>query len=217
MWVALIKERMHMRVCLCMVWDLNILRATDSDAYEFPSTQKCSLFMLLSCDRGGERAASTNGVPIKQLWLCTPEVAHASSPSTAPRRTRTGASCIAELSRWRLRNCWEQLIVLRSMVFLPLQRWTDMDWSRGRSRGKPIGRLLGRPLGLPLGTQCCWTWQQLHDVGPEQPMKQQDDIVLLPLQISLGLIHLSWWCIGVWIVVKKRVVSNVEYPCKAWQ
>ncbi len=48
---------------------------------------------------GGERAASTNGVPVKQLLLCTPEVAHAYSPSTAPRRTRTGASCIAELSR----------------------------------------------------------------------------------------------------------------------
>ncbi len=60
-----------------------------------------------------------------------------------------------------------------------------MDWSRGRPRGKPIGRLLGRPLGCHLVPSVAEhdSIQWLHDVGSEQPMKQQDDIALLPLPL----------------------------------
>ncbi len=105
--------------------------------------------MLLLCERGGEGAASTNGVSVKQLWLCTPEVAHAYSPPNAPRRTRTGASCIAELSRSTLLDKATKLleaahsVKVNGVLVIAEVKLTDMDWSRG----KPRGRLLGHPLG----------------------------------------------------------------------
>ena len=62
---------------------------------QLASSQHCQQSQLLLGEGGGGgSAASTGGAPANQQWLGTPKEAHAYSPSVAPRRSRTGASCI---------------------------------------------------------------------------------------------------------------------------